>query len=207
MPWIILGIITSYLIGSVPTAYIFCRLLKGVDIRKYGSGNVGATNAMRILGRAPGITVLALDIFKGFSAVFFLGNFLADKTALISDSELRLLLGFFCIVGHNWTVFLQFKGGKGIATSLGLLIGLALKVNGLPVVLGMLILSWFILFLLTRIVSLASIVAALLLPLYSFLFKQPRSFIVASVLLSMMVILRHKSNIIRLLKNKESRLF
>src|SRR3989338_6731967 len=113
MPWIILGICISYFIGSLPTAYIFGRVLKGIDIRKFGSGNVGATNALRVLGKPAGIAVLVLDIFKGVVAVLFLGNIIATRITGIPDVTLRVLLGFSCISGHNWTIFLRFKGGKG----------------------------------------------------------------------------------------------
>jgi len=112
-------IIISYLIGSIPTAYIFGRLLKGIDIRKFGSGNVGATNVLRVLGRAPAIIVLLLDIFKGFLAVVFVADFIALGCQSIPPETLRIILGFSCIAGHNWTVFLGLKGGKGVASTLG----------------------------------------------------------------------------------------
>jgi glycerol-3-phosphate acyltransferase PlsY len=108
MPWIILGILVSYFIGSIPVAYLFGRLLKGIDIREFGSGNVGATNALRVLGKGAGITVLVLDILKGFIAVVFLGNFVAIKAG-IPEVTTRILLGLSCICGHNWTIFLRFE--------------------------------------------------------------------------------------------------
>lgn len=206
MHWIIIAIIISYLIGSIPTAYIFGRLLKGVDIRKFGSGNVGATNAMRLLGRGPGITVLALDIFKGLAVVLFLGNFLAQRVSYLPQETLRIILGLSCIAGHSWTVFLRFKGGKGIATSLGVLLALAIKIPGLKIILLLLVLSWLLVFALTRIVSLASILSAILLPVYALLFRQAPAFIIASIMLSVFVILRHRSNLRRLRQGKEPRL-
>jgi len=206
MPWIILGILISYLIGSIPTAYIFGRALKGIDIRKFGSGNVGATNALRVLGKPIGILVLVLDILKGFVVVFFLGNIIAIKITSISDITLRLLLGFCCICGHNWTIFLRFKGGKGMATTLGVLLGLTVKVPTLRVVFAWVILTWLAVFIITRTVSLASILSSIALPVYMFLGKQPRILIYSGLLLAIFIILRHKPNLKRLAQGKEPRL-
>jgi len=206
MPWIIAGIVISYLIGSIPTAYIFGRLLKGIDIRKFGSGNVGATNALRVLGKPAGIAVLGLDILKGFVAVFFLGNIIVARITGISDITARVLLGFCCICGHNWTIFLRFKGGKGMAATLGVLLGLAVKAAGIRTIFALVILTWLAVFIITRIVSLASILSGIALPAYMFLFKQPRILIYSTVLLSVFIILRHKSNLKRLVQGKEPRL-
>ncbi|MEI6632163.1 MAG: glycerol-3-phosphate 1-O-acyltransferase PlsY [bacterium] len=206
MLWIITGSIISYLIGSIPNAYIFGRLLKGIDIRKEGSGNVGATNALRVLGKGPGIAVLALDILKGFLAVFVLGNLLAVKLSNISTEARSIILGLSCISGHNWTIFLGFKGGKGIATTLGVLIGLALQIPGLKLILLMVVITWLIVFIAVRIVSLASVIAAIALPIYVFLFKESSILVALSILLALFIVLRHKSNLQRLLKGREPRL-
>jgi acyl phosphate:glycerol-3-phosphate acyltransferase len=206
MLWTIIALLTSYLIGSLPTAYFFGRILKGIDIRKVGSGNVGATNAMRVLGRGPGITVLLLDILKGFVVVVFLGDYFVAKPVLWQVQNLRIIMGLCCICGHNWTIFLQFKGGKGIATSFGVLLGLALKIEGLNLVISILIATWLAVFLIWRIVSLASIIAAILLPFLSLLFKQPPLFFLVSIILCVFVIIRHKANLARLFKGKEERL-
>jgi len=206
MPWIIPGILISFLIGSIPTAYIFGRVLKGIDIRKFGSGNVGATNALRVLGKPAGISVLVLDILKGFVVVFFLGNTIATRITGISDITLCVLLGFCCICGHNWTIFLRFKGGKGMATTLGVLLGLAVKAAGIKIVFALVILTWIFVFVITRIVSLASILSAIALPVYMFLLKQSHILIYSSVLLAIFIILRHKSNLKRIVQGKESRL-
>jgi glycerol-3-phosphate acyltransferase PlsY len=207
MPWIILAIIISYLIGSIPVAYIFGRALKGIDIRQYGSGNVGATNALRVLGKPAGIGVLALDIFKGFIAVFFLGNFAVAKTGFLSEEALRIILGLTCITGHNWTIFLKFKGGKGVATTLGVLLGLGFKIPGLMVVLSLVILTWLLAFLFLRIVSLASVISALGLPIYMLCLRQSSILIASSFLLALFIILRHKSNFKRIFQGKERRVF
>lgn len=207
MPWIISGIITSYLIGSIPTAYIFGRLLKGIDIRKFGSGNVGATNALRVLGKTAGITVLILDALKGFVCIFVLGNFLALKVTHIPDETSLVILGLSCICGHNWTVFLRFKGGKGIAATLGVLIGLAFKISSLKAVLGLLLLTWLVIFIIGRIVSLASVLTGIAMPVYMLLFRQPAILISLSIILSLFIILRHKSNLKKILRGEEPRLF
>lgn len=205
MLWMLLGIAISYLIGSIPTAYIFCRLLKGVDVRSVGSGNVGATNASRVLGKGWGITVLALDILKGFLTVFFFGNILPLKGTYLSDEQLRILLGLACISGHNWTIFLNFKGGKGMATTLGVLLGLAFKVSGLKLILALVILTWLLTFFLFRIVSLASLLSSISLPIYAIFLRQSFTVVILSFILCLFIILRHKSNLKRIFQSKEPR--
>ena len=199
-------IIISYLLGSIPTAYIFGRFLKGIDIRKFGSGNVGATNAFRVLGRGWGITILALDILKGFLPVIILGNIFTKQLDLAQAQNIFIAIGLGCICGHNWTIFLGFKGGKGVATTLGVLSALALKIPGLSIVLGLTILIWFTSFFIVRIISLSSLLAAISFPLFTILFRQSSVVILLGTLLAIFVILRHKSNIKRLLEGKESRL-
>jgi len=206
MLWIILGILISYLIGSIPTAYVFGRLLKGIDIRNFGSGNVGATNAFRVLGRGSGIAVLVLDILKGFVAVVFLGNVVVSKVTFMPQETLRLILGLSCISGHNWTIFLRFKGGKGIATTFGVLWGLSIKIASLKLILGLLILTWILIFVIVRIVSVASVLSGIALPVYTIIFKESNALILLSVLLCIFVILRHKSNLKRVFQGKEPRL-
>jgi len=203
---IILGILVSYLIGSIPTAYIFGRFLKGIDIRKAGSGNIGATNALRVLGKGPGITVLFIDILKGFLAVTLLGNALVSKSTLISDETLRILLGISCICGHNWTVFLRFKGGKGVATTFGVLLGLSLEIASLKLVLGLVILIWFLTFIIVGIVSIASVLSGITLPIFIITFRLSPTLIFLSILLCAFIILRHRTNLKRVLEGKEKRL-
>jgi len=206
MQWIIPGIILSYIIGSIPTAYIFGRALKGIDIRKHGSGNIGATNAMRVLGKRAGITVLLLDALKGFFPVFFIGGFLMHRQAAVSADLLFMFLGLAAICGHNWTVFLNFKGGKGVATTLGVMVALSFKIAGLGAVLLCLIAVWFIVFLFIRIVSIASVITAVALPVLLHLFKQPLSVVSMGVILAFFAVIRHRSNIRRFLKGEEPRL-
>ncbi|MBN2831329.1 MAG: glycerol-3-phosphate 1-O-acyltransferase PlsY [Candidatus Omnitrophica bacterium] len=200
---ILFVIAISYLVGSIPTAYIFVRVLKGLDIRKFGSGNVGATNALRLLGRGWGITILLLDIIKGFLPVVVLGSILAPRTSLLQEQNLFIIIGLSAICGHNWTVFLNFKGGKGVATTLGVLLGLAFKIPGLNLVLGLTILVWFISFFAVRIISLSSILAAASFPIFTIIFRQSLLIALIGVLLSVSIILRHKSNLKRLIRGEE----
>ena len=144
--------VLAYLIGSIPVAYIFGRVLKNLDIREHGSGNMGATNAFRVLGRGPGTIVLILDIIKGIIPVTLLANAFG-----LGDALSLVIIAVAAVAGHNWTVFLGFKGGKGMATSLGVLIGLAIQLPGLRIVLGLATLIWVVLFLSLGYVSLASI--------------------------------------------------
>jgi Predicted membrane protein len=139
---IVLSLIAAYLIGSIPTAFIFAKFLKGLDIRKAGSGNVGATNAFRVLGKLPGILVLVIDIIKGLICTTLIADFLPVAWINIW----RIVLGVVVVVGHNWTIFLNFKGGKGMATSLGVLIGLAIKISGIRIVLALSVGVWLFLF-------------------------------------------------------------
>ena len=203
MQWTITGIIVSYLVGSIPTAYIFGRIFKGIDIRKFGSGNVGATNALRVLGRGPGIAVLAIDTLKGLLAVTVLAGLLTVHVSGISAEALRIILGLACICGHNWTVFLKFRGGKGVATTLGVLIGLSLSIPGLKFVVAASIAIWLLVYLTTKIISAASLATALTLPLLMVFFRQPLASVSLGVFLSLFVILRHKSNLKRLIQSKE----
>lgn len=207
MLWTIIALLTSYLIGSLPTAYLFVRVLKGIDIRKVGSGNVGATNAMRVLGRGPGITVLLLDILKGFVVVVFLGDYFVDKPVLWQAQNLIIIMALCCICGHNWTIFLQFKGGKGIATSLGVLLGLALKISGLNVIIALLIITWITVFFIWRIVSLASIISAIAFPISCLLFRVTGLLTAVSLVLCIFVIIRHKANLARIVRGREPRLY
>ena len=199
---VLAGIIISYLLGSIPTAYIFGRLLKGIDIRKFGSGNVGATNAFRLLGPIWGVVVLVLDILKGIIPVTVLADYFLNNWAY-SGIILRMLFGLTCVCGHNWTLFLRFKGGKGVATTLGVLAGLAMVVNELRLVLFLVILVWLIAFLIFRIVSVASVLSALALPLFTLILHRSKELLVLSIIFCIFIILRHKRNLLGLFSKKE----
>lgn len=195
-----LALWSSYFLGAVPTAYIAGRLLKGIDIRKYGSGNVGATNVFRVLGRGPGIVVLALDILKGVVAVALVGDMFGMDRVWH-----RVLLALAVVAGHNWTVFLDFKGGKGIAASLGALIGLTVKIALIRPVLLFTLLVWLGVFLPTGFVSLASIVAGVFLPIIMVVTNQEFPLVVLGVIFCVFVVVRHRPNIKRLWAGQESR--
>ena len=123
-----LGFAAAYIIGSIPTAYIFGRVLKGIDIREYGSGNIGATNVFRVIGKAPGIIVLIIDALKGLICVTYLAAGFLYLAPVTRPELYRILVGLSAIAGHNWTLFLKFKGGKGVAASAGVAIGLIPKI-------------------------------------------------------------------------------
>lgn len=183
-------IIIAYLLGSFPTAFIFGKLLRRIDIREHGSGNMGATNVLRVIGTLPGIFVLAIDIAKGLLGV----TLVADIWGVSPDIN-RLLLGLSVICGHNWPLFLKFRGGKGVATSAGVLLGLGFKTQGLGVIFLICFLIWLVVVLFTRYVALGSIAAALSLPVVSVIFKQPAEIVLFMVVLSLFVVYRHKPNI------------
>jgi glycerol-3-phosphate acyltransferase PlsY len=188
------------LIGSIPTAYIFGRVLKNIDIREHGSGNMGATNAFRVLGKVPGSIVLVLDIIKGIIPVTVLANAFG-----LGDALSLVIISVAAVAGHNWTVFLGFKGGKGMATSLGVLIGLAIQLPGLRIVLGLATLIWLVLFLAFGYVSLASISAVVALPVLMVIYDAPFPMKMMAIVLCIVIVFRHSSNIKRLAKGQENR--
>ncbi len=206
MLWILFGITISYAIGSIPTAYIFGRIFKGIDIRKVGSGNVGATNVLRSLGKGEALLVLVLDMLKGAFCVIFVAEALSGRITSLDLLTLRLLFGISSICGHNWTLFLKFKGGKGVATTFGVMLALAFRVSPLRYVFVILVLTWLIVFLSTRIVSLASCITAVMLPIGMGVLKQPLVLMVFATLLAAFIVLRHKSNLQRLFQGKEHRI-
>ncbi|HRZ39712.1 MAG TPA: glycerol-3-phosphate 1-O-acyltransferase PlsY [Candidatus Omnitrophota bacterium] len=196
----LLGAALSYFIGSIPTAYVYGKWTRGIDIRGHGSGNIGATNTFRVLGKGPGIFVLICDILKGIVAVVGVAMILN-----ISGAFARAGLGLAAVAGHNWTIFLNFKGGKGIATSLGVLIGLAISFPALWPALGLTLFLWGVVFFMSGYVSLASMVAAVGLPVFVLAFHLSSELMVLSAILCILVIIRHKSNITRLLCGTENR--
>ena len=195
-----LNIVIAYFIGAIPTAYIFGRVCKGLDIREHGSKNMGATNAFRVLGKGPGTTVLLIDILKGIIPTVWVAQAFG-----LDDPFALVLIGLAAVAGHNWTIFLGFKGGKGVATSLGMLIGLAIQITGMRAVLGLTLAVWLVLFLTFGFVSLASICAAIAFPILTVVFGAPFPIKVMAILLCIFIVLRHKENISRLTQGKENR--
>ena len=186
----ILGGILSYLLGSIPTGYLWARA-RGIDIRTVGSGNIGATNVMRVLGKWPGITVLLIDAAKGFVPVFVVKE---------QGAALQIVCCMAVIAGHNWTCWLKFKGGKGVATSAGALAAM------LPGPLGCVLSAWAIIFAISRYVSLASIGGAIVLPIATWWLTHDFTWLVFSGLLGAAVIYKHKANLQRLRAGTENRI-
>ena len=200
MVFLVISLIATYLLGAIPTAYIFGRILKNIDIRQHGSGNVGATNAFRVLGKGPGTIVLLIDIVKGIIPTTIFANLSGFNTPLM-----LVVYALVAVAAHNWTVFLSFKGGKGIATTLGVLIGFAIQLPGLRSVLLIVLGVWVVIFLLSGYVSLASILAAIVLPICMVIVDAPIEFKIMSIVLCIFIVFRHRSNIKRLFQGKESR--
>jgi len=195
-----ISVLIAYVIGSIPVAYIFGRMLKGIDIREHGSGNMGATNAFRVLGKGPGIIVLVLDIVKGIVPVTLLANAFG-----LRDAWSLVIIAVAAVIGHNWTVFLGFKGGKGMATSLGVLIGLAIQFQVLRIILLWVVMTWLAVFLLFGYVSLASMIAAVVFPVLTVLYLEPLPLILMAIVLCIFIIFRHRANIKRLARAQENR--
>lgn len=193
----------SYLLGAVPFGYLVARA-HGVNIRQVGSGNIGATNVLRAIGKGPGILTFACDVLKGFLAAFALPLLVARWTGSNDRTGVALLCMFCVVAGHNWPVFLNFKGGKGVATSTGALLGLA------PLAVAVGFVAWLLLFLPLRIVSVASMGAALVAAVAAWVLhivtEAPSPLLpVALTVLAAAAIWRHKSNIRRLLNGTEGR--
>ena len=188
----------AYLLGSIPFGFIAGRIA-GVDVRQYGSGNIGATNTLRVLGKKYCYGVFVADVLKGFLAVriaLWLAQFDPSTNYLIA-----ILAALFVVVGHSFPVWLGFRGGKGVAAAAGACLGL------LPVATFIAVIVWIAIFFLFRFVSLASIVAAVALPLSAWLLGNARDPIVLgfSLLIATLIIFRHRSNIVRLLQGREPR--
>ena len=199
---ILITVVVSYLIGSIPTAYLLGKL-KGVDLRREGSGNLGATNAFRVLGPLAGALSLFLDIGKGLLAVTVLTNVAVNFAGLSgagSADWLRIIAGIFAIAGHNWTIFLKFKGGKGVATSAGVFLGLV------PGAVGLSLLLWLGIVALSGYVSLGSLLAALGLPLFIWFLGERIEFALFGLLIAILVIIRHRPNIKRLFRGEENKI-
>lgn len=187
----LLVVIVAYLIGAIPTGYLVGRWLRGIDIRRYGSGNVGFTNVLRVLGPVPGVITLLGDVGKGF---------LAAKLGFVTGgANLAIITGLAAVAGHSWPVYLGFKGGKIIATGFGVLLALAWQVALLALAL------WLVVFLLTRYVSLASIVAAVSVPVSMILWRERVGLILFGLVAAAVALYKHRDNIRRLRQGTEHR--
>ncbi len=187
----------GYLFGSFPSGYLAGRIAKGIDIRSLGSGSTGATNVLRHIGKRAAITVFLMDVFKGILSI------LLAKYFLLNDSW-QVAIGLSTLIGHIWPVWLNWRGGKAVATGLGIFLGLSWQVGLATLGIFLLMIALF------RIVSLASISAAFSLPLIMLLsfhnsnFSLP--FLIISLLAMTLVFWRHRENIMRLIKNKEPKI-
>ena len=190
---LVLSLAVSYLLGSIPNGLWLGRALWHTDLRQYGSHNTGATNAWRTLGKGPGFVIFFLDMLKGLLAVW-LGSM------LVGTPVAMILCGFSAIVGHSLSIFMQFHGGKGVATGLGVILML------MPGPTVLVFLVWLAIVAVTRYVSLGSIVAAALVPVLAWLFGYSGAYIAFGVLAALLIIVRHHANIGRLLSGTESKI-
>jgi glycerol-3-phosphate acyltransferase PlsY len=188
-------ILIGYLLGSISFSYLFGKWFKGIDIRQHGSGNAGATNTLRVLGKGPAIVVLLLDAFKAVVAVW-IGEW-------VSNSEqvwIPVCCGLAAIIGHNWPVYFGFRGGKGIATTIGAMVTLCF----LPTLYAGLIA--IIIIAITRYVSVGSLLLTALLPIFIWEMGRPIEIFWASVLIFLFACIRHRTNIKKLLQGRENKL-
>jgi glycerol-3-phosphate acyltransferase PlsY len=190
MKYVLVSII-AYLLGNVATSYIVSKVFGKIDIREYGSGNAGSTNVLRVLGAKAAVIAFSGDVLKGTAAVL-IGRY-------IGGSYGEILAGIFVIIGHNWPVFLGGKGGKGIATTIGLMLPIDPLMVVLILIVGIIVIAT------TRYVSLASITGVTIYPIAMIVTKKPAEYIVFSLILSAIAIYRHRANINRLLKGTESK--
>ena len=188
-------LILCYLLGSLPTGFLFGKYLKNIDLRKIGSGSTGATNVLRNIGKWPALLVFIIDVLKGFIAVKMTHIF-------ISDSIYEILAGTLAVAGHIWPIWLKGKGGKAVATGLGIFIALSWQVGLASFGIFLLVLSF------SRIVSLSSISASFLLPIFmlSIVGKFDHPYFLFSILVALIVIGKHKTNIARLIRGIEPKI-
>ena len=196
----LLGLLVAYLVGSIPSAVWVGRTFYNIDVREYGSGNAGATNTFRVLGRKPGIVVLIMDILKGFLAVklaFIMGDYDSQSPEFI---DFELALAVCGIMGHIFPVFVGFRGGKGVATMLGILIGIH------PQAALICALSFIVTLYLSGYVSLSSMVSGIVFPVVIMVFYSTNSSInIFSLAVAILILVTHQRNIERIIRKEESR--
>ena len=185
--------LAAYLIGSIPNGLILGKYFWGVDIRNFGSKNIGATNAYRVLGPKPAFWIFLTDMLKGVAGVYL-------GLELVNTSLAAVIGGIAAIAGHNWSLFLKFKGGRGVATGLGVIAIIA------PLVTAFVFIVWAVIVYFTRYVSLASIIAALLVPVSMWLLGERGEFFYFGLIAAAFVVFRHQPNIKRLLNGEEPKI-
>lgn len=189
----ILSILIGYALGSISFSYIVAKKVAGIDIRQHGSKNAGATNTLRLLGKGPAVFVLFLDALKGIVAVLVAMQ-LTDLPWII------MLSGLAAIIGHNWPVFFGFKGGKGVATTIGVVFTVALIPATIASLIAVITIYIF------RYVSLGSLVFATLLPILITLYHLPLAYIGGAIAIMLITYIRHRTNIVRIIKGEENKL-
>ena len=188
----ILVLLFCYVLGAIPNGLIFGKLIWKKDLRQYGSHNIGATNAWRVIGAKAGILIFLLDFLKGAVSVML-------AKIIFDDALIMVVAGLMAIIGHSFSVFLKLRGGKGVATGLGVIAMM------MPKVTAIVFLLWLIIFAVTRYVSVASIVAASMTPILAYVFDEPAEYILLGLAAAVFIIFRHKENISRLKKGRENR--
>jgi acyl phosphate:glycerol-3-phosphate acyltransferase len=196
---LILGVVAAYLIGSISNSILIGRTFFGIDVREHGSGNAGATNTLRVLGTGPGVIVMLLDVFKAWIAVEIAHLFDSD---MLSDNQLvvyQIFVGIAAVVGHVFPVYYNFKGGKGVACIVGVVVALYPAV--FPLALG----CFLLVFLLTHYVSLASITTAVLFPVFALVIyhEDAPALVILAIAIAVFIPYTHKKNIHRLFRGEE----
>jgi acyl phosphate:glycerol-3-phosphate acyltransferase len=190
----VVALMLAYVVGSIPFGVVVGRLFYHVDVREHGSGNVGTTNVFRVLGKKAGVAVLVCDMLKGFLPAFIAASFLRE-----TDPWLVIFIAGAPVVGHMYSVFLKGRGGKGVATGAGVVLALV------PLAFGIILVVWLLLILITRYVSLASLVATFLVPVFVYAFGDPLPYEIAAVLVTIGIFWAHRGNIKRLFHGTENR--
>ena len=202
---LIIIILLSYLAGSIPTSIILSKLLRGIDIRDYGSGNAGGTNAMRVLGWKIGSVVMLIDVAKGVVATLLISSIRVDYVSVQLTEVVQIIAGIMAVFGHIWTVFAGFRGGKGVGTAAGMLIALY------PLAALICVIIFITTLLIGRIVSVSSMTAAISLPIVLMIlhtyFQHATSNLLLyfSIFIAVLIVFTHRSNIQRLIKGEENR--
>ncbi|MEW9669730.1 glycerol-3-phosphate 1-O-acyltransferase PlsY [Ammoniphilus sp. 3BR4] len=190
----VIAIAAGYLLGSISFSYLIAKKVAGIDIRHHGSGNAGATNTLRVLGKGPGMLVLLLDALKGMAAVW-LALWISN-----GDHVIAALAGAAAILGHNWPIFFGFKGGKGVATTIGVIATLSFISFLWSVLITVAVIF------ITRYVSLGSLVFLALIPIFMYVYEEPQAYIWMAGIVAVLGFARHSQNIVRLLQGTESKL-
>ena len=202
---LLLLLLLSFITGSFPTSIILGKIVKGIDIREHGSGNAGGTNVFRVLGWKPALVVVIIDIFKGWLPTAIFATILFKGQPISDVGVIQILCGFAAVLGHTYTIFAGFRGGKGIGTLAGMLIAL------FPIAFPLCLLAFVITLILTGYVSLGSIIATVALPIILLIMpifgiqQSSLSLLIFALLIPWFAIFTHRSNIVRLRNGKENR--